>query len=150
MTTSWLAIQAPATFFRVRVARFTPLSRASSKLFLEEEMISVTRATDDMFGSLSPVISSLLQSASPVATMHANGSPAFQSYDSAGSGVAGLVRRSLRRHHRRHRFISEPGRAVDDGVCLGSRYVANSHRAARARTGEFCRRGASRTLSRVP
>jgi hypothetical protein len=31
------------------VARFTPLSMASSKLFFDDAMISVTRATDDMF-----------------------------------------------------------------------------------------------------
>src|SRR5258708_5071170 len=56
-TTSWLATQAPATFFRVLVARFTPFSSASSKLFLDEAMISVTLATDDMFGPpLSPVM----------------------------------------------------------------------------------------------
>jgi hypothetical protein len=33
------------------VARLMPFSSASSKLFFEDAMISVTRATDDMFGS---------------------------------------------------------------------------------------------------
>jgi len=38
--------QALVTFFNVLEARFTPTSTASSKLLEEDEMISVTLATD--------------------------------------------------------------------------------------------------------
>jgi hypothetical protein len=53
MMSCWLATQAPATFYNVLVARLTPVLTASSKLFLEEAMISVTRATEDIFRSAS-------------------------------------------------------------------------------------------------
>src|SRR5690606_2696702 len=43
--TSWLAIQAAETFFRVLVARFRPFWMASSKLVVELEVISLMRAT---------------------------------------------------------------------------------------------------------
>ena len=44
--TSWFSIHAALTFRRVFWARATPVLIASSKLFVEDALISVTRATD--------------------------------------------------------------------------------------------------------
>ena len=45
-TTFYSWIQAPVTFFRVLLARLIPRCRPSSKLLDEDDVISVTRATD--------------------------------------------------------------------------------------------------------
>src|ERR1051326_2157779 len=46
MTDFWLATHTPSTFFNFLTARETPIWIASSKLFVDAEMSSVTRATD--------------------------------------------------------------------------------------------------------
>src|SRR5229473_650290 len=176
-TTSWLATQAPATFFRVLVARFTPFSRASSKLFLDEAMISVTLATDDMFG---PPFESVdaepkhpdrdtqkgairqaprhWRAASGVATMRDElnswesrrlGVSGSRALGPSGPGVARPLRRCRRGGDRGRGYLSRPARTVDDRICLGRRYLENPFRAAGTRAGEFHRQRAAQPLPRV-